>query len=202
MALNIVSSALQSLTPEVIGRIGSILGLDRSMAQTAVGGAVPALLAAFAGAASRPEGADRLADAVSRQKLGIPDNLLSSAGGANQQAAIDSGSGLLTSLLGGGAVAGLASAIGRFAGLGEGQSRSLLGLLGPMVTGLLGEQQRKTGLDARGVVNLLASQKDQIAAALPSGLSSLLGSTGLMPGLGTGSANHGRPCRRGSERRW
>ena len=44
-----------------------------------------------------------------------------------------------------------------------------------MVVGALGEQQRSGGLDANGLANLLSSQKDQITAAMPSGLADMLG---------------------------
>jgi hypothetical protein len=43
-----------------------------------------------------------------------------------------------------------------------------LGLLGPIVLGVLGQQQRSSGLDASGLAKLLASQKDNVLAALPS----------------------------------
>jgi hypothetical protein len=40
MALNLVSLIMQFLTPDMIGRIASALGLDRSNTQTAIGAAV------------------------------------------------------------------------------------------------------------------------------------------------------------------
>jgi hypothetical protein len=81
----------------------------------------------------------------------------------------------------------MAQTIGKFAGIGEGTSKSMLGMLGPLVLGALGQQQRSTGLDANGLVSLLTSQKDQIAAAMPSGLADQLGVAGLIDGA-TGSA--------------
>ena len=43
---------------------------------------------------------------------------------------MDSGLSSLSSLLGGSTVSALAGAVGKYAGLGEGESKSLLGLLG------------------------------------------------------------------------
>ncbi len=40
---NLVSVVMQFLTPDMIAKIGSALGLDRNVAQKAIGGAVPAL---------------------------------------------------------------------------------------------------------------------------------------------------------------
>ena len=45
MAANLTSIVMQFLTPEVIGQIASLLGLDRAATQKATAGAVPALLA-------------------------------------------------------------------------------------------------------------------------------------------------------------
>ena len=57
MATNLVSVAMQFLTPDTIAKIASALGLDRSLAQKAIGGAVPALLSMLGDVASTPNGA-------------------------------------------------------------------------------------------------------------------------------------------------
>ena len=49
MATNLVSAVMQFLTPDMIAKIASALGIDRSIAQKAIGGAVPALLSALTG---------------------------------------------------------------------------------------------------------------------------------------------------------
>jgi hypothetical protein len=107
----------------------------------------------------------------------------SMVGSSDQQALIDQGTGSLASLFGNDALDSLTSALGRFAGTGEGQAKSLLGLVAPLVLGVLGRQQKTAGLDATGLANLLTSQKDAIAGALPSGLANLLGGTGLLDGI-------------------
>jgi Bacterial protein of unknown function (DUF937) len=47
MAASLVSLVSQFLTPDMIGRIATALGLDRNKVQSAISGVVPALLAAF-----------------------------------------------------------------------------------------------------------------------------------------------------------
>ena len=96
---------------------------------------------------------------------------------------MDKGSNTLASLLGGPVVSSLASALGRYAGIGEGGSKSLLGLLGPAVLGVLAHQQRDRGLDASGLARLLTSQKDNVVAALPSGFSKYLDEAGILGDL-------------------
>ena len=58
-------------------------------------------------------------------------------------------------------------------------------MLAPIVMGTIGQHQSATrALDANGIANLFAGQKDNIAAALPSGFGSLLSGTGLLNSLG------------------
>jgi hypothetical protein len=52
-------------------------------------------------------------------------------------------------------------------------------MLGPVVLDGLGQQQRSAGLDTHGLANLLTSQRQQVAAAMPSGLAEQLSAFGL-----------------------
>ena len=180
MASNLVSVVMQFLTPDMIAKIASALGLDRSVAQKAIGGAVPAILASLAGVASTPNGARQLTSVVTQQQPGSLESFKSLLGGSGQSTLAEAGSSMLSGLFGGGAMDAMAQSIGKFAGVGEGTGKSLLGMLGPVVLGALGQQQRSAGLDASGLASLLGSQKDQIAAAIPSGLADQLSAAGLI----------------------
>ena len=180
MAVNLLSLVSQFITPDIVRKIASALGLDRTNAQDAIGASIPALLASLAGVASQPGGARQLSSVMAQQKSGWLDDVVDAIGGSGQRALTDSGSNMLSTLLGGGAMSALASAIGRFAGIGEGASKSLLGMLGPIVLGALGQQQRTAGLDSNGLASLLASQKDQFASAVPSGLAQQLSASGVL----------------------
>jgi len=182
MAINLVSLVMEFLTPDMIGRIASALGIDRNKTLAGVGAAVPGLLAGLSGVATQPGGAQKLVDAV-RQQSGTLGNLASAIGGGGQSSLIEKGSHMLGSLLGGNQTA-LAGAVGKFAGLGQSSGGSLLGLLGPIVMGTIAQQQGASPLNAGGIANLLASQKNNIAAALPSGFGNLLSGTGLLDSLG------------------
>jgi Bacterial protein of unknown function (DUF937)/PRC-barrel domain len=174
MSDNIVSTISRFLTPELIGKLASASGLERGMAQRAVDASVPAILSGLTDLASKPGGARQLADAVAEQPAGILSNLSNMLGSSAQLA--DKGAGLLSSLLGGGMLGTLASTVGRFIGISEGSTRTLMGLLTPVILGALGREQRAAGLEASGLARMLTAQKDQITAAMPSGLSDLLGS--------------------------
>ena len=182
MAANLVSLVMQFLTPDMVGRIATALGLDRNKVQSAISSAVPGLLAALNNVVTQPGGAQRLADAARQQtgSLGNFASMLAAGGQSSFQA-----SQVLSSLVGNQNQNALTEAIAKFTGLGQGATGSLLGMLAPIVMGIIGKHQGAAGgLDAKGIANLFASQKDNIAAALPSGLGSLLSGTGLLNSLG------------------
>jgi hypothetical protein len=184
MAANLVSLVMQFLTPDMVGRIATALGFDRNKVQSAISGAVPALLAAFNDVATQPGGAQKLADAA-RQQPGSLENFASVLTAGGQSSLLDKGSQLLSSLVSGQNQNALIGAIAKFTGLGQGASGSLLGMLAPIVMGTIGQHQSAAGaLDANGIAKLFAGQKDNIAAALPSGFGSLLSGTGLLSSLG------------------
>ena len=183
MATNLVSSVMQFLTPDMIGRIASALGLDRTNTQTAIGAAIPGLLAGLSGVAAQPGGAQKLVDTV-RQQTGALGSFANMIGASGQSSLIEKGSQILLSLLGGRDQTALAGAVSKYAGLGQNASGSLLGMLAPIVMGTIGQQQGTRSLDAGGIASLLSSQKDNIAAALPAGFANLLGGSGLLDSLG------------------
>ncbi|MGH6901549.1 MAG: DUF937 domain-containing protein [Geminicoccaceae bacterium] len=184
MAVNLMGVLEQLLgSSDVLSRLGALIGLSPDKTKAAVGAAVPAILAALVGLVQKPEGRDQLATAVRNQDPGVLDNLSGMLSGGREKSLIDSGSNMLTSLFGEGQVGNLAGAIGRFAGVNQGSATSLLGALAPVVMGALGREQRTQGLDAQGLAGMLNDQKDSIAHALPSGLASELGSTGLLAGI-------------------
>lgn len=184
MATNLTAVLKQLLgSNEVLSRLGSLVGLSPDNTRSAIGGAVPAILAALVGLVQRPEGRDRLAATLQHQDPGLLDQLSGMLSGGRQQSLIESGSDQLTSLFGHNKVSGLAGAISKFAGLNQSSTTSLLGALAPVVMGALGREQRTQGLDAQGLARMLNEQKDDIAHALPTGLAKELGSTGLLEGI-------------------
>jgi hypothetical protein len=177
MAANLTSVVMQFLTPEVIEKIASFLGLDRTATQKAAGGAVPALLAGLSDLVAAPSGTSQLSRLLSQQPGVSPTDLLRNTG---PQGLAESGANMLSGLFGGRTMDTMAQAVGKFAGIGDSGGKTLLGILGPIVLGALGQQQRNAGLDADGLASLLRSQKDQIIAAIPSGLAGQLGTAGLI----------------------
>lgn len=201
MSTNLVASAAKLLTPELLSRLASAFGIDQTMLEKAVNAGIPGLFAAFTSIVSRPGGATKLADAVARQQPGVLTNL-ANAGPAMQRDIIDNGLGSLSSLLGGGTLSTLAQALGRYSGIGEAGSKGLLGLLGPLVLGVLGQQQRGSEPDAAGITQLLQSQSGNIARALPSGFARQLSDAGIMDDLPSASSVNRMRDRPAGEWNW
>ena len=97
MAANLVSVVMQFLTPDMIAKIASVLGIDRSVAQKAIGGAIPALLAGLADATSTPNGARQLSSTLAQQP-GSLESLKSLIGGSGQNTLAETGSSMLSGL--------------------------------------------------------------------------------------------------------
>jgi hypothetical protein len=180
MAVNLVSVVMQCLTPDLIAKMASFLGFDQDIVQKATGGAIPALLSNLSEVASTPGGARQLTSTLSQQQPGALESLKDAMAGSGQAALAERGSAMLAGLFGDRVLDTTAQAIGKFAGIGEGPGKLLTGMLGPVVLGALGQHQRSAGLEPSGLTSLLASQKDQIAAALPSGLADQLSAAGLI----------------------
>jgi hypothetical protein len=192
MSANLVSSVMQFLTPDVVAKIAQTLGIAPDVAQKLVSAGVPAILADFAGLAKDPTGATQLSGTLSQQNPGMLSQIIDALGGPDQMAIANIGSGLLSALLGGSNLNALASAVSDVSGVNQNVGKTVLGLLAPIVVGALGQQQRSAGLDARGIANLLTSQKNQITAAMPSGLANMLNARGKLDAIDGG-------LRRGAE---
>jgi hypothetical protein len=183
MAVNLVSLIMQFVTPSLVSKMGGALGLDRDQAQKAVGVGIPAILAGLASAATKPQNQQKLSDVMAQQSTAL-DQAKSAINTGHPEALAETGNNLLSSLLGGDTVNMLAGAVGRFAGIDPSTTKSLLGMLAPLTAGVVGQHQRSQGLNASGLANLLTSHSSQVMSAMPAGFASLLGSTGLLKGLG------------------
>jgi hypothetical protein len=181
--MNLVSLALQFLGPAILGKFAGAMGVNSTIAQKAVMAAIPAILSGILGKSAQPGGAQILSDLLCKQDSGLLGKLGDMIGGPQQKTIVDQGSSALGSLLGNSAMGSLAGALGKYAGLGDGPAKSLLGMLAPVVLGQLGQQQKSAGLDAGGLAKLLMGQKENIAAAMPGEFSKLLSGSGLLDSI-------------------
>jgi OmpA-OmpF porin, OOP family len=182
--MNLLALLKDNLTPEMISKAANLVGEDHASTATAMSGILPAVLGSVVGKASTADGASSVMSMVTGggHDGGMLDNLGSMlSGGSSTDTMLSGGSGILSSLLGD-KVGAIASVIGNFAGIKSGSANSLMSMAAPMIMGLIGKQVSSNGLNASGLMSMLAGQKDHIAAAMPAGLGDKLG--GL---LGMGS---------------
>jgi hypothetical protein len=171
---------LKSVSGDTLKQLGGLIGEGENQTKSAVAAALPALMAALGGVTTTSSGAQKLASAVEQADDGILGNLGGLLGGQGSAVA-DRGGSLLDSLLPGGIMENLGPVLSRFTGMNSSSITKLLGVLAPIVLAYLKRETKSSGSSPAAVSKLLASQKDNIAAALPSGLGSVLGS---IPGIG------------------
>lgn len=180
MAFNIVTTIVNMVAPAVIDKLAAALGINPSLARTALSAAVPAVLGALGSKASTDVGARALFDAVSKTDTSVLGDLGTALSGASGEKFIQGGLGTLGSLLGDGALGGLTGAIAKQTGISGDASSSLVSLAGSLAMGQLAKSVTGEGLNASSLAGLLGSQQGNIAAALPAGLGSLLSSAGVV----------------------
>jgi Bacterial protein of unknown function (DUF937) len=187
MAIDLTSLVSDYLTPQLVGQIAAAAGVDPKMAQNLIDGAVPAVVGALGSAASAPGGAKKIADAISNAD---PDLLtkLSSGLASGKSDTLTAGANALSGILGSSTLWSLSGAIGQFAGVPHAAAQSTVGAVSQAVIGVIGQQDPSSWSDPGAIGSLLSSQKDIVSAALPSGLSSLLSSSGLLSGMGAAAA--------------
>jgi len=193
MSFNLVDLVKGQLGGPALGQLGALLGEDNNKTEAALGAAVPGLLSGLTSAANADGGAS-LFDAVNNQDDSMLDDIGGLLTGGNSSSVMDQGSSMLSSILGNGAAGGLASAVAGLTGIGGKSSSGLMGLLMPIVLGMVKRKIFGGGgfsQNAGGLLSLLNGQKDNIQAAMPSGFQNQLQSSGFMDqisSLGGGAA--------------
>ena len=191
MAMDLVELVKGYLTPDVIQRAAGQVGESSGATQKALAGIVPTLLAGLTNMGSTPDGAQQLArmlDAGKYDGSGLRNVTSMFGGGVATQGALGAGKGILESLFGA-KVGGVIDSIARMAGVRADSAGSLLALLAPLVMHVLGQQRATIGPSAASLASLLGEQRSTLAGLVPTGLSSLLGWTGLTAGVTEAGAN-------------
>ena len=167
MAVNLIDLIQGYLTPDVIGRLSSFLGENNDNTKTAISAGIPGLLSALDKSASASSaGAKRITDAVNNTDDTMLDNL---GGMFSKGLSSETGGGVLSSILGNGGVSELAQRVGELSGLSGKGSLSLITMLAPVVFGVIRKVMRTLG-PGFDISSLLASQRSNIAAAMPVGM--------------------------------
>jgi outer membrane protein OmpA-like peptidoglycan-associated protein len=166
------------LTPDVLKSASSLVGESESSTRQALNGAVPSVMTGLTNLASSRDGANNLAGLIRDGGYGaVVDNVRSLFSGGSATTNMLSAAPQLLGTIFGGRSAAVADLIGKSSGVSSGSATKLLSLAAPLVLGVLGKRASAQGLNSSGLANALLSEKSDIAAAAPAGLSQLL-STG------------------------
>jgi outer membrane protein OmpA-like peptidoglycan-associated protein len=174
---SLLVSVQNYLTPGVIHSASSLVGESESSTRQTMNGAVAGVLSGATNMVSSREGAGNLTNIIREGGFGSSlDNIGSFLGGGSATTGImNSGQQLLGKLFGGN-VSSVAESVGKFGGVRASSASKLMSLAAPLVMGVLGKRAATQKLDSSGLANLLLSEKSDIAAATPSGISQLLSS--------------------------
>lgn len=175
--------AMRYLGPVVANKAASMLGLNNSIATKLISAALPSIMSMLVGKSSTGGGASALWNLIKSDKVGDPSGLESILGGSGAGDYAKSGGGMLSDLLGGNAMSGLAGALGKYTGAGQTETESLMGMVGPVALGSLKQQVDEQGLDADGLAAFLANQKANIAGSIPGDFAPELQASGLLSGF-------------------
>ena len=194
MAVNLLELAKSYLSDNVVGQVSTMLGENQQNTQTALNGALPAVLGGLIQKSTEPGGPGSIMDMVGQVMTpnraagevvtpegGMFSQLgsMSNGGSGQMSSFLSMGSGLITSLFGDKAGM-IANALSSHSGIKQTSASSLLSLAAPVLMGVLGKHMATDGDGPAGLASLLSSQTGNLQAAMPSGLGSLLGA---MPGM-------------------
>lgn len=172
--MNILDLLKEQLGGQLAGKLGAAVGESEEDAKGAMDGMLGSILGSLVGKASTPEGAEDL----SKQLDGHDGSLLDSIGdvfsGGKQTEIAESGGGILGSLLGD-KLGAVGEALARVSGMKAESVQGMLKMLAPLVMGFLAKMKKSQGLDAGGLASLLMSQKDNVGAVMPAGMSGAMG---------------------------
>jgi len=183
MSFNIVDLIKDQVSEQLIGQLGGVLGTDAQQTSGALAGALPGLLSGFMKTTTNPGGAGLLFETIEKQDDGILDNIGNLLGGDQASSIANQGTSVLTSLLGGGALGQLAGVIASFTGISRGNSSSLLGMLAPIVVGVIKRKVLDSDMNASSLASMLNEQSSNINAAMPQGFSNQLQSAGFFDSI-------------------
>ena len=190
MSFNIMDLVKDQISDQVMGQIGGLLGEEPENTSNAISGAIPAILSGLGSITNNQRGAESLFNTVQAQDDSLLDNLGDMLGSDNSSSMIDMGTKLLGGLMGNGGLGSLVGALAGFSGMGKKSSSGLVGILAPIVLGIL--KRKLFGGNSGGTIGALTSlfsdQKDNITNAMPAGLNDQLTSGGFFDNISTNFA--------------
>lgn len=170
MPFNLAEAIKSLISPDLITKASAFLGESETGISKALSGVLPIVLGGLIDKSSTNEGANVVAHLATEQyKAGILDTLHNFFDGKSENLLTKS-AGLVNSIFDSKDSA-LPGVLSNFSGVKTTSASSLFDMATPVVLAFLGKNARTNNLNASGIANMLNSQKDNISAAIPAGLS-------------------------------
>lgn len=175
--MNILDLVKSQVGAQGIEAIAGLLGENTTNAQIASNSSMATILASLMqqAGANNGGGVAAILEMITKGNHdgSIFNNLSGLLGNADSLNSLtNSGGGILESLLGN-KTSGIVDLISSISGIKGSSANSILNMAAPLILGMLGKQTAGGGVSS--LMNLLMGQSDFVKAALPTGLSSLLG---------------------------
>ncbi|SIT77514.1 OmpA family protein [Pontibacter indicus] len=175
------------ISPDLISRTSRELGESEPATAKAFGGIIPAVLGGLVSRTSEPGVMSSIYNMIRGSDRGMLSSLSNTVPGAPGSTS-PVGNQFLSQIFGNN-IDGVNSALSNFAGIKSTSVSAILGYIAPLVLGFLGKKTHDDELDEAGLSSYLSSQKSSIMSALPPGLVSVLGLSGL-GGAAAAAASH------------
>ncbi|HOY14896.1 MAG TPA: OmpA family protein [Saprospiraceae bacterium] len=179
MSINILELVKDQVSGQLASQASSFLGESESGVAKALGGIMPALMGGMINKASTDSGSQGLMDLIGKVDLNSLGNIAGLFGGGSSSVntVLNSGGGIVETLLGSKA-GGVIDFIANMAGLKSSSSSSLLKMAAPFLMSVVGKQI--TGKGVGFLKDLIMGQKSYVSAAMPAGLSNMLGFSDML----------------------
>ena len=173
---NLLDSVKSHITPDLIRQAAAQLGESEGGIAKAIGGIAPTLLAGLLNKTGEAVTMDSVFNALSKFDPAVLDHPGSLIGGGNlaHNDPKDASGHVLGSIFGA-KVPAITNALAAFSGTRASSVSTLLGVVGPLVMGVLHQKISADDLNVSGFAHLLQNQQNSILGALPTGLGSIIG---------------------------
>ncbi|HXR83289.1 MAG TPA: DUF937 domain-containing protein [Hanamia sp.] len=174
MSFNLLEMVKNYFTTQFVNHASTILGENPSQISKALTAVIPMSLTGILNKAT--SGAEGANDVYQIAKNSVGN--VSGTSDLNMNQNLGEGTSMMTNFLGTNQTA-ITNGISNYSGIKESSSSSLMSMAFPPIMGILGNHALQNNLSASGLAGFLSSQKDHIAQAMPSGLTSVAGVLGL-----------------------
>lgn len=169
MSVNLIELAKGLFSPEAVAAISNSLKESDSSIVKALNAFIPSIFKGLYDKAATPAGATTIASlAETQSEHNIFENVTGRLGDNNEGGFMKLGSGMFNSIFDGPAT-GLINAGSNYAGIKPSSASSLLSLAVPAIMSFLGNYLKNNNETSSNLADVLHSQKDNIATAIPAG---------------------------------